>query len=192
MGSWFIAKESLVDFLTFCFALNTMFSFSKIRNRLLFYLKKGLNKSLDSIQFWEIDFIESIPKNFPKGKKEKICECVGVSDCADKARKIESKHREILDKFSCAFQHVFWLFAVISAVFIIYSKCPYIENNHWITLFLLFPTGFLFIFFVVYYRVIDKDVVILDKEIKKHRIDLIKARTLMKEIISPRNKKEKK
>ena len=69
--SWLFAIDSLVDFLAFVFALNTMFSFTRVRRRLLLRLQKGIQKSLDDLRPLVEDCRNSIQEACAKENKKR-------------------------------------------------------------------------------------------------------------------------
>lgn len=66
--SCFFAVDSLVDFLAFAFALNTMFSFTRVRRRLLLKLQKEIQQSLDDLR----PLVEDCRKSIREAEQFKV------------------------------------------------------------------------------------------------------------------------
>ena len=151
MCSWIFDKQSLVDFLAFCFALNTMFSFARVRQRLLWRLKKGLKEILEENAPAIMD-IEAILRKASEDVKVQAIECFQIKDHIPEITELNRKYERRFNFISKMFQYVFYSFAFISAVLLVFSNCPLFLTHYKLSILLLVPS-ILFIFFSWYFTI---------------------------------------
>lgn len=189
MSSWLFAKESLVDFLTFCFALNTMFSFSRVRRRFLFKLQRDLREKLRPVEISEEDCKSKARELFADKSESCELDCLKIHKCAMVVEDTIAFHRKILDKISCVFQHCFSIFAFLTGVIIVFSGSNFVKQYYYWSLFLLLPTIIFLLFWSLYPIATYKSKERLDNVTKEHLVTLDVAQAVMKEISEKQNNK---
>ena len=174
-------ESSLVDFLTFCFGLNTMFSFSRVRKRFLFNLQRDLREKLRIIELSEEDCKIRADALLVENNESSLA-CLELQKCTTKFEDTIVFHRNLLDKFSCLFQRCFSAFAFLTGVIIVFSGSDFIKQRYYWTLLLLLPTVLFLLFWSFYPVAIYVSKEKLYKIAKQHLITLDIGRSIMNEI----------
>lgn len=185
--AWLFTQDSLVDFLAFCFALNTMFSFSKIRRRFLLKFQGKLRKNLEKINLLEED-CKAMFADFPMDKKDRICRCLDLQKCSTEVEDTISYNRKFLDKASFVFQLCFAFFAFFSAVILLFSGAPLWKTYYYFTVLLLLPIVLFFAFWGIYWFVMLRKGSKLREMIDKQEVNLQKEKKLMQELLGSSQK----
>ena len=181
LGSWIFDSSSLVDFLAFCFALNTMFTFDKFRHQLLWHLTKGVSKIVEENQvaITAIKDSEATLSKAPETVKELAKEIFDLKDYVGEIDSLKSKYKNKFTFFSKLFQKVFMAFAIISAILLIFSKWPFFYKHYKYSVFLLAPCLLLYVVSLYYHLRIWWDLKCKGKEIKGYGIHAQKLNKLM-------------
>ena len=184
--SWLFAIDSLVDFLAFVFALNTMFSFTRVRRRLLLRLQKGIQKSLDDLRPLVEDCRNSIQEACAKENK-KAEEAIGLQTLFLKAEQQKQEYYNRLECVSNIFQGIFVFTATVTAIALIFSRAPLLVAYYQWTIVLLIPPVAFFCVGLWFRSKIESSAKEINEEAKRFKVKLCEVRDLMKEILSPRN-----
>lgn len=180
----FFKVESLVDFLAFAFALNTMFSFAKIRRRLLFKLQNDIQDRLNELRPHIEDCKKEIHECIHEEESRKNLErSLKLSKIYIQAEEKKSNYHKKLQKVSKIFQFIFSTAAVFSAVILVFSGMKWLNDHYQYTLFLLVPPILFYLTYFGYWIYAKCILYKFDKDTKDFKVSLDLARNIMKEII---------
>ncbi|MBS1372068.1 MAG: hypothetical protein HPZ91_19160 [Lentisphaeria bacterium] len=180
MSSWlYDPTNSMVDFMAFCFALNTMFSFSRIQRRMTMSLWTELVDCLDRLRP-HIEDCEAEMKKLNETEKAQLEECLQLTQCYDRAINQKKSCHEFVRKVFQVFRYIFMGAATVSALCLVFSRMPFLTQCHLFTLMLFAPTIAFFLFSAWYrFWVISRKVAEINKEVKEKCHSLEQAKRVM-------------
>ena len=181
------AVDSLVDFLAFAFALNTMFSFTRVRRRLLLKIQKEIQQSLDDLRPLVEDCQKSIGEACTKENKSKVERALNLNSVFSKAEKKKKEYQGNLEYVSNAFQGAFVFTAVITAFALVFSQTPFLVAHYEWTLALLIPPIAFFCDWLWFRFRIESSAREINQEAEQFKVRISGVRVLMEEILSPKN-----
>ncbi len=138
MWSWIFKEDSLFSFLAFCFALNTMYSFDRIRNRLLGRLQNGLREIVEENKS-AIKDCEATLRKSHDSIKNTAKKCFDIKDYYSEIDNLNQRYERRFEVISNVFKWTFGIFALISSVLLVFSQCPCLLVYYKFTVFLLTP-----------------------------------------------------
>lgn len=185
--SYFFAVDSLVDFLAFAFALNTMFSFTRVRRRLLLKLQKEIQQSLDDLRPLVEDCRKSIREACTERNKDKVERALNLNSIFSKAEKQKKEYYDKLESVSHVFQNIFVLTAAVTAFALVFSQLPFLVVHYKWTAALLLPPAAFFCTWLWFQREIGSAAEEINREAEQFKVRISGVRILMAEILTPRN-----
>lgn len=185
--SCFFAVDSLVDFLAFAFALNTMFSFTRVRRRLLLKLQKEIQQSLDDLRPLVEDCRKSIREACTEGNRDKVERALNLNSIFSKAEKKKKEYRGSLEYISNAFQGAFVFTAVVTAFALVFSQAPFLVAHYRWTVALLLPPAIFFCTWLWFQRETGYAAEEINQEAEQFKVRIEGVKILMAEILAPGN-----
>ena len=121
------SQDSMVDFLSVCFAINTMFSFSKIQKRLLRWIWVGIEERIKGIRIAASDCSKTLD-GCGVGEEEKN-NCLVRIGSFDGISNYREGVRNTVRKWLRVFKYIFILVAVACVLCIVVSREPFLVRH---------------------------------------------------------------
>ena len=177
MCEWFVNNvwhclfelTSWGDFLAIAFMLNTMFAFEKVRLRLLTSLRKGIDKILEDYKSVIIDnnlMLDKVIDHYPD-QKSSCSDMIELKDFVSKLKIPDQEYEEKFEKMSNFFEKMFFIFALITVILIVFSNCQFFKENYRFSVFLLVPCIVYYIASRYYNRQVEQRLKSIREEMKK-------------------------
>ncbi len=144
----FSAQDGLIDFLSVCFAINTMFSFSRLQRRLSFWIQNGMQKELNEINPIATDCSCKL-KSCGLDEDAVNTKCLkGIIGYKDEFIQKKSFVCKCVKNWLLGAKFVFCFFAVLCVVGILFSREPIlVQHPFWVAMGGLGPVV---VFFITY------------------------------------------
>lgn len=146
----FSAQDGLIDFLSVCFAIDTMLSFSKIQNQLSMWIRCGMEKELNQIKPVATDCsrrLQSCGVDEARFQSEQLKKLIGYQEEFIKKKDVVCR---IIKTWLIISKCVFSAFAVLCVMGILVSQEPLLLSHPFrVAIFGLGPAVIFFISYII-------------------------------------------